>query len=70
MPTDTSGEASDDHTPCGAGCNEGASEQEKWKNPMLNRGVNELREEGEKEEDHVWIEEIRQHPLQINGPSI
>ena len=68
--TDTGRKASNDQAPCGAGCNEGASEQEKWKDRMLNRRINELREESKKEEDHVWIEEIRQHPLQINGPGI
>jgi hypothetical protein len=70
VPTDAGGEASDDQAPRGAGCNEGASEQKKWKNPILKRGINELREERKKEEDHVWVEEIRQHTLQINGPAI
>jgi len=70
VPTETGGKASDDQTPRGAGGNKCASQQKKRKDAMLIRGINELREEGKKEQDDIWVEEVRQHTLQIDGPGI
>ena len=66
VPTHSGSEAGNDQAPCGTGCDEGRSENQKWKNPMPCCGINNLGKEGKNEEDHVWIEEVRQHTLKID----